>query len=122
LAPIRDTTRAEVLDLLASENPERGLPVRIFWNNAPLAELRCENGAWVIRELKLNQQRAQAGFDKATAQDRGFFPESTWAFYEPGRMVLQARSPTSLRRAVGQIAWPPRPGLHNILARGLSWF
>ena len=120
MAPIRDTTRADILRILRGSAPEAELPLTIFHQNAPVARIQQEGGIWVMRELSLNEQRAKEGFEAAEREGRGFRSENTWAFYEPARAILSARRVAALRVALRLMPWPPRPGLGNGPARGIA--
>ena len=120
MAPIRDTTRSDILRLLAGKSPERDLPARIFIKNTPVAELKFQDGGFVLFELWLNDQRAKEGFEVATREGRGFRPESYWAYYEARRLIFTTQRLGVLRAALRLMPWPPRPGLRNGLARGFG--
>lgn len=109
MAPIRDTTRADLLRAL-----DAGQALRVFWRNTPVAELRRDGDAWVLDTLVLNEARARTAFEAAADTGRGFRGEAYWPYYEPARRILSGRG---LRIAARLMPWPPRPGPRNVLAR-----
>jgi len=120
MAPIKDTSRADLLRLLSQSRPEESLPYRIYYKNNPVAELRRESPGFVLYELKLNSRRAAEAFEEAMRQKRSFLPENYWQYYQPGRIILSARTLPSLLSCTRLLPWPPRPGLRNLAARLLS--
>lgn len=119
MAPIKDTTRADLLRILKHADARTARTVRIFWGNTPVARLQLADGRWRLDELKVDERAVREGFEEAQREGRGFRPENTWAYYGPGRVILTARRVGALRAAVRVMPWPPRPGPLNGLAWGL---
>jgi hypothetical protein len=114
MAPIRDTTRAELLAAIVAGK----WPFCVSCQNAPFARLEQAGGRWALRRLRLDGERARQASEEALAAGRGFRSENTWPFYEPAETIYSANSPESLARAVRLGSWPPRrAGLRWLLAK-----
>jgi len=118
MAPIRDTTRDDVLRALAAA--EDGWSMRVFRDNTPVALVASEGGAWFIAALALDRRAVKAAEAAAAARGEGFRPEHMWACYAPGRRIIAARSRTALGAAIRLMPWPPRAGPLNLPARCMA--
>ena len=72
---------------------------------APQAEVRFQDGRWVLVDLELDRAAAQAAGKKALAEGKGWMPENEFAYLHPGAVVVEAATKEAFIEKLKKIDW-----------------
>lgn len=107
-APMVTTSRDDVVRMLRSAHPERCLPFTVS-STSPLAVVRIEDGAWVLRSLALDRAAADAEGRRRRAAGQPWMPEHEHAFLRPGAVVARGHTAAELASAIENVRdWSAR--------------
>jgi hypothetical protein len=112
-APLATTSRDDIVRMLRLPHPERCLPFTVS-TVEPVAVIRREGNAWIMRRLVLDRVAADRAARRAHAARRPWMPENEFAFLRAGPVVARGRSAVELARAIDQVATWQSNGLGPI--------